>query len=283
MKKRRLADLYVTGIPLVIKDENGEPAEELWLQKPGPIEHETCIRRANAARARVLMHRHDKESEEYLEQYARASDFGNREMLIEYLISRPLNDRRMSEQARLADEEEWSKDDYLQGLHDSWEGDEDSPGLKDEYARDPEHPEAKQVFLEMKRFTDEIDRIMEGEKAALMRDFEHLSMAELTERVTDLLLETRADIAWGRELTMSELFYAIREGDDHKRRYFDKREDLDLVAPEVVRQLNDGYRELTVDPVEGKDSAETGASSSSSEPSATEEPASVSGLLAVGQ
>lgn len=280
MKLRRLADLYVTGVPLTVKDPQGNEVD-VWLQKPNPVDHESCIRRANAARARLLLRRDDEESEDWQSAYSEAADFGDREAMITYVISPRLAEKQQSIQAELALEDEWAKDGYLQGIYDAWEGDSEAEGFKAAYARDPEDPEALRVLNEMRRFDQAIADQLEPEIVTLRRDYEGMSDAELLRRVTNRVLETKADRAWLRELNYSELFYAVREPDDHTTRHFQKRAELDVAAPEVIGQLLTAYRTLVVDPAEGKDSAATDDSSPSSAPPATEATEPSSGPLAV--
>lgn len=282
MKKRRLADLYITGRPCKVDDGTGDSVE-VWLQKPSPIEHETCIRRANAARARTLIVRQDRQSEEWQSVYSDVEDAGDREWLISYLIAEEVHDARSSVEARLAAEEEWNKDDYLQGLYDAWEGTQDSPGLKDDFARDPEHEEAKKVFEAMKAFTDLVNEEVEANAEVFKEVYEDVDDETLRLKAVERWLEAKANSAWLRELSLTEIFYAVREPDDHNRRYFDRREDVDLLAPEVLGQLRAAYNALSVEPLEGKDSEVPVSSSLPSDQPGTAEPAPRSGLKAVGQ
>lgn len=284
MKKRRLlADLYVTGKAVVLEDDKGT-REEVWLQKLSPIEHEHALRAANAARARVLMVRNDPESEEWQATYAQVADsWGNRDEIIDYLISRDIREREQSIAEELGAEEEWSKDGYLQGLNDSWEGDQHTRGLKEEYARDPEHPEASRIFNEMKRFQTIVEEKLEPVRSSLRRDYERDSDETIRRKMIERLLETTADAEWLREISMMEMFYATRDIDDHTERYFDRRADLDLLSATVIGRLTLEYQNLVVDPMEGKGSAATRDSSPSSDPPAPEATVPSSGPLAVVQ
>lgn len=281
MKKCRLADLYVTGVPCVLKNEKGTKAAEVWVQKPGQVEHDASLRRANAARARVLMFRNDPDSEDWQAAYSEVVDFGDRDQIIDYIISKKAAERRQTVQARIAAEEPWSEDDYLQGIYDAWEGDGEDLGLKAVYARDPEDPEALRIFNEMKKFRDAVDEQLNPEIDLLRQEQGGLTDEEVRRRATDRLLESKADQVWLRELNRSELFYAVREPEDHSERYFSSRAELELIDPRIIGQLADAYRDLVVDPDEGKDSAGTGDSSASSEPPETEATEPSSGLAIV--
>jgi hypothetical protein len=130
----------------------------------------------------------------------------------------------------------------------------------------------------MKRFTDTVDDQMSGEVEVLKRNFEGVDDHDIIEKVVDRFLENKADSAWVRESGRAEMYYAVRDPDNHTQRYFEKPEEIDLVEPSVLAQLTRAYRELVVDPLEGKGSAETGDSSRSSEESAQGEMEGSSGL-----
>lgn len=285
MKRRRLNDLFVTGKPCVLDDGQGDPVE-FWIQKISPTDHEVCLRRANAARARILMLRNDSTDEEWRSAYSMVADDTDPEVLVGRLISEKVMERRQALGAQIAAEEEWSKDDYLQGLSDAWEGDEETTGLKDDYALGEEsekYEEASRVFNELKKYNDLIEAQLEPEIADLRASYEMMPLDELCRRAVENYLTNQAEIVWMTELTRNELLYAIRDPEDHKKRYFENRAQLDELQGETLQFLVNEWRSLVIDPVEGKDSEATDISSVSSEQPATEDPASPSGHLAAVQ
>ncbi len=266
LKKRRLGDLYKRGTTLQVGDGDEADVVEVWLQKMNPLDHETTLRKANAARARIMMIRNNVESEEYLAVYSDVCDFGGRENLINYLVQDALGEKAQSIEAELAAEEVWSEDDLLQGLRDAWAG-----GLADKYAdtaagdESERDPDAVRVFKKLKEFADQVDKALEAESASLTRDYESTSLEELRTIVTRRFIESRANAAWLDEFQSWQLYFGVREPDDHKKRYFEERYEIDELEPEVRRRLREAYEELMVDPTEGKDSPQTTASSASSE------------------
>jgi hypothetical protein len=260
-KKRRLEDLYVRGRELALDDESGDPVQ-VWLQKINPLDHEKAIRKAGAAKARVMLATRDPNSEEWQEAYVDTLELGSRNALVEYLISEAVVRFRDSKESELAFEEEWKKEGYLQGLHDAWAGE---PALKDVYDENPEDEEARRVFLELKRFADQVEEATDAETENLRRDYEERSEEDLREEALKRFLELRAGLAWLREYRRNEIFFATRELDDHRKYYFATREQVDELAPEVFGKLIEGYQDLTVDPSEGKDLPRTLSSSPLSE------------------
>lgn len=257
MKKRRLSDLYQHGRDITIDD--GDGGVTVWVQKLSPVDHESALRKANAARARVLSLRNHKDTPEY-EAVLVEVQAATTEDIITELVDYGVAQKRLAVEAELAAEEEWDKDDYLQGLKDAWEG-----GLKDTYATNKEDPEASRVFVELKRFLDTADERIDAERARLERDFADLDREELEERLVDRHLDSEADMEWIKEYRKCEVWLSVRDAEDHSRRYFRERKEIDDLAQEVLTPLVQAYQELSVDVLEGKDSRETPASSPTSE------------------
>lgn len=261
--KRRLEDLYVRGRDLTIGDGGGDPVL-VWIQKMNPLEHEKSIRKAGAAKARVLMAARDKDSEEWQEAFSDVADIGDRTALIDYLISDDVAKFQDAKEAELSFADEWAKDGYLQGLRDSWD-DPDNP-LSKAYHLDSENEEARRVFLELKRFTDQVQEEVQPEIERLRRDYEQTDEETLHDRALRRFVELRSGLAWLREYRNCEVYFSVREPDDHRKYYFTAREQVDGLAPQVFAQISMAYQELVVDVTEGKDSPRTPSSSPSSEP-----------------
>lgn len=270
-KTRRLTDLYVVGNELKIDDGRHEP-ETIWVQKLNPVEHETAMRRAAGARARVLTGKHEEETEMAQDE---AEQLG-REVWVDYLVSDVLGKKVAALEAELAAEEEWSKEDYLQGLKDVWEA-----SMEKALEEDPEDASAIRVRDELSRFRDLLEERINGEREALTQDFESKDDEDLERRVVDRLLQTRADLAWLGEFRKCEVWLSVREVDNHRKKYFEGRQEVDDLAHETVMQIMNFYQNLQVDPQEGKDSGATPTSSSSSESPDPEETVEASGLEVV--
>jgi hypothetical protein len=278
-KRRRLTDLYVVGKEVPINDNSGGEPLVVWVQKLNPLQSETALRKAGAARARYIATRKDKDSEEYRDAMSDVLDYSERETLVEVVARDDLYAKRMAVEAEIGAEEEWTKDDYLQGLFDAWQGGEGEEGLKDRYAIDKEDEEAKRVFAELQRYNAQVDKIMEGERARIISDYSAWPDEKLTDRAVARVIENRSLTVFLKELETQQIFFAVRDPDDHKKLYFESVEEAASIADEVRTAIVDNLRMIAVERDEGKGSAGTPASSPSSEPSETVVTEASSGLV----
>jgi len=271
-----LEDLYIVGKELSFDDGGGEKVT-VWLQKLNPVELSTALRRANAARARVLTARTQPDSEEHQSFWLEVLDFETKESLVEYLI----NERgvRIQEraEAELASHDEWAKDGYLQGLRDAWED-----GLSERHVMEPDE-ESERVLNEINRFVDDAAKIVAPEMDELRATYESTVIDDLRDEVFTKILSYRGNTAWLDEFHRCELWKGVRDPKDRRAYYFEKREDLDYLTASITNQLMAEYASLSVDVVEGKDSEETPSSSNSSAPANEAATGASSGLVAVGQ
>lgn len=277
MKKRRLGDLYVRGRELEVGDGEGEPVK-VWINKLNEIEREAVLRRANAAKARFMIDSDDEDSEAFAAMYAETREVNSTNELILFIVADDVAAARRRVEAEVTgDEETWNKDDYLQGLLDAWIGDDDNPGLVETMREDPNDPEARRVSDELDRFEREVRGRVDTETQALIKDWEDAEMDTLRRKAAHILLELKASEEFIREVRRQQIFYAVREPTDHKKRYFGTVSDVDDLDEELRKYLTEQYDSLIVPPDEGKDSPPQADSSPPSE-TTEDEP---SGLTAV--
>jgi hypothetical protein len=277
LTKRRLTDLWVTGRELSLDDGSGE-AVVVWIQKLNPVDAAETNRRCDAVRATVLAMRHDHDSTGYQAVRASVLDFGDdADRIADILLGEDRARTTTATEARLANEEEWSKDNYLQGLRDAWQD-----GLEKRWLTDKSDVEAVRVYDEMHRFASLVADTVDAEIAVLREVMMARPLSELQDRLVDKLLEVDANQSWIEELRRCEIYYGTREPEDHKKRYFTERAEVDQLSPMAYQRLRTAYEDLEVDVMEGKDSPAPLASSPSSEPPNEEETATSSGLVSVG-
>jgi hypothetical protein len=277
MKRRRLSDLYVRGKELAPSDGEGEPVK-VWLNKMNEIERESVLRRANAAKARFMIEADNEESEWFEAMYAETRDVTNRDELVVLIIADEITNARRRIEAEISgDEEAWAKDDYLQGLLDAWIGDDTNPGLAATIKEDPDDPEAKRVNDELDRFEKQVRSAVETETNRLLKDWADTDIDVLRRKATHKLLDLRAGEEFVREYRRQQIFHAVREIGDHRKRHFAAVSEVDDLDPELAKYLIEQYESLIVPPDEGKDSPPPAASSEASE--SLEEEAT-SGLVA---
>jgi len=257
LKRRRLSDLYVTGTEVSVGDGQGEDVK-VWVSKISPMERRIAVEEAAKPRAKTLaLKKLPDESPEKLRFIDQINDYvgEDRDGLVSFLMGPRLYELEVSAQERIAAEDKWAEKDYLTGLNQAWRDE-----MYDRYMADNDDKEAKRVFEELKAFTDEVDASLEEEKESLKETFDVFSDEELNSKALNQLIDTEADFVWMNELRRQELFFAVREPEDHKKRYFEDREEVDMIEEEVFTQLLTAYLEVSVDTVEGKDSEETPSS-----------------------
>jgi hypothetical protein len=261
-----LSDLYVRGKEMAFTDGRGESVT-VWLAKPSSIDSESIRRRAQAAKARYQIGADDEESDEYLASYSVVRDHTDHDRAVDILIGEDLLRSRERIEAQYAtDEATWGKDGYLQGLHDSWVGTDEEPGLAKTLQEDPEDPDVVRVKAELERFEAEVLKAVEQEEQRLRRDWDGVDLHIVWRKTAHVLVKRRADELFVREFRRQQLFYSVRQLDDHTKRYFGTLAELDELDETIVGQLTAAINVLLVDATEGKDSPATPDSSSSSEP-----------------
>lgn len=257
-RRRRLTDLYVVGKSVTVADEHGNV--DVWVQKLNPLESDNAIRMASAERATKIAAAKDKTTVDWRAAYSDIVEFASREDMVNLAIRNDVILVRTRVELETAAQEEWSKDDYLQGLIDSWDD-----RFRDLYATTPDDPEAKQVFAELERYDAQVNDLVESEINQLVRDQEGVSDEDLRERGIEQLLEQRATRAFVDEFEIQQLMFSVREAEDHGNYYFDDRREVLALHPKVREQIERAYREISVEPTEGKDLPAPAGSSPSSE------------------
>jgi hypothetical protein len=115
--RRRLTDLYVTGQEVKLNDgTEGEDDIVVWLSKISPIEQRDAADKATGARAKILAVKNTElHSERRLQYEDQVLDLGliSRQDWIDFLSINDLQEAELSNQERIAAEDEWSKNDYL--------------------------------------------------------------------------------------------------------------------------------------------------------------------------
>lgn len=242
---RKLTDLFVEGTTLTIDDGKGEPVE-LYIRKITPLDAEEAYRAANASRSQALAMRTQPDDPIY-QIIQRRCEEATKEEMVESLVESEVAKRQPILEAELESEEKWSKDDYLQGLHDAWES-----KLKKKHFTEPDE-ETEHVLAEMTAFKDELDKRLTKEQEAATKDINSLSHVKVKDRYFDAQIERQGEIAWLTEFRRQELFHAVRDAADHDVRAFESAREVDASSPELVKKLRDAYNNISVDPTEGKD------------------------------
>lgn len=266
--RRRLGDLYVRGKKIEIDDGSGDPVC-VWLQKLNEIDREAILRRASAGKARYLIEAEKEDNELFLATLANVRDFVDRDGTIAITIAEEVSRVRQRLEAQMThDENGWGKDEKIQRLIDAWTGSDDTPGLAAAFAEDENDPEALKVKAEIETYEADLDAAVESETERLKLDWESFSDLELARAASREVLKRRANDEFMKEWGRQQIFYCVRDPDDHYKRYFATMAEVDDLHEQVREQLDRHCNTLFVDLAEGKDSPPTSASSTSSAPTA---------------
>lgn len=264
-ERKTLADLYVVGAEFKVTDDKGNEVE-VWVQKPNPVDQDVLIKKANAARSKILLQLRDQESEEWLSAYSDVNDIIGRDGLVEIILGDELNEVRLSAEAEESHEDRWRKDGYLDGLLEAWQ----HGGMKEMFARDPEDEEAKAVFEALSEFEAEVQKRVDGERTRLVRDYGDKTDEELYREAADRLLRQRALAAFIEEydhwLVFLCTFDLERDEFGQRTKHFANVVQVKGLDPRTRKPLLEKIREMQVDEIEGKDWRATGTSLPSPEP-----------------
>lgn len=251
-KRRRLSDLYIVGKEMVFNDDSGEEPIEIWLSKISPIEQRDAADQATKARAKILSLKNSPEAEsERLLYEDQLDDLGlfDRDDLVTFLSASKIEEARISNEQRIASEDPWAEDDYLNSLQSAW-----NDGLMDEWVIDPDaNEEAARVYSELKRFTDEVEETMIDEVENIKAEFDQIDEEKLRADAVNKILESEADFAWMNEFSYYQVFYSVRYPEDHKLRYFESVDEVKCLDTRILSEIIKTYRDMTVEGVEGKD------------------------------
>src|SRR5690606_38465569 len=162
------------------------------------------------------------------------------------IIQPKVEEAYLSAQARIASEDEWSKEGYLRGLQDLWENE-----MKERWIDNTEDEEASRIYSELKRYTEQVEKETEAIKEDLIYDMDDLSLDALKIRAVNKLIEDHSDNALVKEFGKRQIFYATREATDHNKRYFKSMDELDRTSENVINRLREVYAEISVEAFEG--------------------------------
>lgn len=280
-KRRRLGDLYIRGKEIKIDDGTGDPVV-IWIQKLNEVERDAVLRRSNAAKARYVLECAHEESELFVSTFASVHDYLDHDGMVNVIIAEDVAKARQRLEAQMtSDEEGWGKDDKIKSLLDEWVGTDDEPGLAAAYAEDENDPAALRVKGEIEAYEVELERAVKEEQERLAREYDTAPDLELNRGATREVLKRRAEDVFMKEWLRQQSFYCVREITDHQKRYFGTVAEVDDLHDNVREALERQCNSLFVDLAEGKDSPETPASSTSSEPTPEAEASEPSGPVAV--
>lgn len=248
-QRRRLTDLYVKGRVVTLNDDSGEPAIDVWVRKMTPVDMSTALTKANAARVRLLsLKKQTPPSEEWLSVKNEVIDL-DREILLQWAIQGKFVIRKVVIMARIAFENGWNEDNYLNGLEEEYASEE----FQQKLAEEPDNESLQRIALEYERYIAECEAEYIKELERLNREFDTMSDEELQEYILDEQLKLQADTSWLMEYQKCMVWLCCFDNENRKQRMFESRAEVDEVQPEVLTTLFQECEALNVPDAEGKD------------------------------
>jgi hypothetical protein len=249
-QRRRLIDLYTTGREVTIADDSDGDPIVIYLAKLNDLEQKKCVEKSASARAKLLLvqRNHADPGRDMYREQLEAFEVSDTESLIKMIVAPKMAEVEQSIESRIAhDADTWAKNGLLDALREAWTG-----GLEDEFLKDPEHEDAKRVHSELLKFAQEVEEEVEAAYEDMAHALRDRPYEELLEDAVDRLLEVESNARWIEEYVRWRLFYAVRDPQDHRSKYFESREEVDLLDSRVVEYLNEMYESVNVAGLEGK-------------------------------
>jgi hypothetical protein len=256
-----LSDLFETG-KIVTVAYPGKPITEVWVERPSPDQHEECLRKARADRARRYAELMADNSDERLALLQEANRM-DKEELVDALLDRErrnverraLNDVLFSEDHGSdwgSEGEKWSS--ILEAITARYtEIDERNAELKaanadeEAMANSDDDEEIQRLSKIQEGFEEEV----KARRDELLKDAKVEIAVNPIEKLRDDLIEGRinleCDIAWFATFKFEQLYRAVRYKDDHTRLYFKNSGQIKALPRVVQEQLMEGLNEVDID------------------------------------
>ena len=246
--RRRLMSLYIPGELVTFEDNEGEFS--VWVQRINTWQEKECIQKSKTVRAPIIALKKDKSNPDRIQYEELLIRWGiyNKETRIAFLISPKVQQAQASAEARIAAEDEWADDDYLSTLQNAW-----NEELMEVYTSDNDNVEAKRVYDELLRYTNQVESAVEHLRKEYTAELEDIDDAEILDRVLDVLIESEADSVQMAEFRRWQIFYATRNPENHDELFFEDKSEVEMIHENVYNRLLDTYLDLSFDSMQGKE------------------------------
>ena len=223
----------------------------LWIQKLTQAEEKEALQHSYKPRAAILsLLKADSDDPGLLEFADTLERWGldSKDAQVNFLITPDVQKAQASQESKIAAEKEWSDNDYLISLQEAW-----NDGLDEKLALDPEDEEARRVFKELKRYTEQVTNAVEVDRVDLYEVMDLKSEQEIEDKVIKMLVEHAAGQAQLNEFHAWAIYFATRLVEDHDVHFFGTREDIDGYGASLYPRLLEEYMLLSLDSIEGKE------------------------------
>lgn len=245
VQRRRLTDLYANGEEITVGE--GGDAQQVWIRKMTPADAEVAYLKANARRSSVLAQEREEEPGDFFISLKAEIAQLSKDNLIDWLIDSEMVNQTPVVEARLAEENEWTKENYLGSLRERFL-DEDFQTL---FTEVPDDPEVKRVMSELSRFHNEVADEVAALRADLRATYEYDSIEELQGRVLHESLVAQSEAAWLEEFYNCQVWRCTFWADTREP-VFKTRAEVDDLQAKTSNQLREAIERIHVSDAEGK-------------------------------
>lgn len=240
----------------------GKPTTMVWIERPSPDQHEECLRRARADRARRYAELMADDSDERLALLQEVNKM-DKEEVVDALMDKErrslerqaLNDVLFSEDHGSdwgSEGEKWSA--ILDALTARYrEIDERNKELKAANAAEESltKPDADEEIQRLSRIQENFETEVKARLEELVNDWKLQISVHVIEKLREDLVQQRidleCDIAWFATFKFEQLYRAVRYTSDHTVLYFKNSNQIKALPRVVQEQLMEGLNEVDID------------------------------------
>lgn len=255
-----LADLFENGKEHTVVYP-GKPETTVWIERPSPDQHEECLRKSRAARARRYHELMDEDSAERLALIQEVEAM-NKEQVVDGLLEgesrnyerQALNDVLFSEDYGSdwgSEGEKWSE--VLEALSERLtEIDEHNRELKAANADEEAliRTEKDEEVLRLSEIQEMFEAEVKERRDELVKDRRNEIAISSVEKLREDLIEHRinldCDMVWFTTFKFEQLYRAVRYRNDHTQLYFKSASQIRQLPRVVQEQLMDGLNEVDI-------------------------------------
>jgi mRNA-degrading endonuclease RelE of RelBE toxin-antitoxin system len=245
-----LQDLYIKEARVEIPrppDEEGNERDPIvfYARKMNPLQQESASRKASAAQIHMRRLQSRPDDPDYIVVDDAIDEI---EDLSRFIAEVETGRERDKAEQELAEEDEWSKDNYYQSLIDAWTPERQRDFT--ENADEDREPETKKIWAEMKRFENELESLLKQRRTKRMAEVEELPLAEQRKIAFKFLLEQQCNTEWLRVFNIWRIIYGIV--DEDKNPVFKDEDDVMSAPAEAQRIFRRALDELSLSVTEVK-------------------------------
>ena len=176
------------------------------------------------------------------------SMLGDRDDLARFILGEEELKIEASVSSRIANEERWSENSYLETLQRAW-----ADEMKERFDRDPEDPEAKRIFEALQSYVDEVIAATAREFADVLYEKLALDDDSLIEEAVSYLVDRQALSVQSEEFNWWKVYFCTFEDEDYRVKWFRTIEEVRETDPTVIKKILQAYDDMSLGVEAGKE------------------------------